>query len=152
MGRINGQSFDIRIGGFMVHVENFSMTIEDNSTTKITKGVPDGVLEGDKSASGEIEVDIANFGYISAAAKAAGSWEELPTFDINATAIGSNGNAPEAFHALAHDCKLKISELLSIDPNSSDATTVKLPFDVTGRDFIWINGTPYVKGTHFNLF
>lgn len=152
MSRINGRSFDIRIAGIMVHVENFTLSIEDNSTTKKTKGVPDGVLQGDKAASGEIEVDIANFAYISAAAKIAGSWEEMPTFDINAYATGSNGNTPEAFHVLAHDCNLKISDLLSLDPNSTDATTVKLPFDVTGRDFVHINGTPYVKGTHFNLF
>jgi len=152
MSRINGQSFDIRVGGKMVHAEAFSLNIEDNSTVKMTKGAPDGRLAGDKKASGEIEVDIANFMLLSAAAAAAGSWEGLPTFDINAYATGSNGNTPEAFHVLAHDCALKISDLLNIDPNSSDATTVKLPFDVTGRDFLNINGTPYLKANHFDLF
>lgn len=149
--RINGQSFDIRLGGIMAHVENFSLTIEDNTTTAKTKGVPDGSLRGDVAASGEIELDIAQFMLLSAAAKIAGSWQDLQEFDINAYATGSNGNKPEAMHVIAHGCKIKISDLLSIDPNSTDKSTVKLPYDVTGSDFVHINGVPYVPGTRLNL-
>lgn len=151
MGRINGQSFDIRIGGFMAHVESFSLSIEDATTAAKTKGRPDGVLHGEVSASGEIVVDIANFALISAAAKKAGSWRELETFDINAYASGSNGGSTELMHVLAHECKIKISEVLNIDPSSTDKSKVTLPYDVTGKDFVWINGTPYLPGSDLDL-
>ncbi len=149
--RINGQSFDIRMAAKMVHVENFSLTIEDNSTTAKNKGVPNGSLRGDVSASGEIELDIAQFMILSGAVAAFESWQDLPPFDINVYATGSNGNQPEAMHVIAHGCKIKISDLLSIDPNSTDKSTVKLPYDVTGSDFVHINGVPYVPGTRLNL-
>ena len=82
--RINGKAFDIRIMGLMAHVESFSLTIEDNSTVAKNKGVPDGTLAGDVAASGEIEMDIANFMILSAAAKAAGSWMLMPAGKVHA--------------------------------------------------------------------
>lgn len=150
-GRINGQSFDIRLAGILVHVESFTCNVEDNSTVKMNKGLPDGYLNGDRKASGEIEIDIANFGYLSIAAKAAGSWAELPPFDINVTAFGSNGSTKELMHVIAHGCRLKLNDLLNIDPNSSDASTIKIGYDVTDRNFVHVNGVPIVPGTHLDL-
>ncbi|WP_286718691.1 phage protein [Thalassolituus sp. UBA2009] len=150
--RINGKSFDIRVMGLMLHVESFNLTIEDNSTTAKNKGVPDGTLAGDVAASGEIELDIANFMILSAAARAAGSWRNIPTFPIDAYASGESSRGDELMHVRAHGCKLRISEVLSIDPNSTDKSKVKLPYDVTSPDFVWINGTPYVPGSEFELF
>jgi len=150
--RINGKSFDIRIMGLMAHIESFSLMIEDSTTTAKNKGVPDGTLSGDVAASGEIEVDIANFMILSAAAAAAGSWRDIETFPIDAYAAGESSRGDELMHVRAHGCKLRISELLNIDPSSTDKSVVKLPYDVTSPDFVWINGTPYVPGSEFELF
>ena len=152
MSRISGKSFDIRLMGFAIHMESFSLTIEDNSTVAKDKGVPNGYVEGDVSASGEIVVDSANFMLLSAAARAAGSWRDLPTFNIDAYAAGQSAVTPEVFHVHAYDCKLRITDVLSVDPNSTDKTTHKLTYDVTGPDFVWINGTPYLRDSEFRLF
>ena len=152
MNRINGKSFDVRILGIKIHFESFSLSIEDNSTVAKNQGIPNGNLEGDVSASGELVVDSANFMLISAAAKVAGSYRDLPTFNVDAYAIGENSTSAEAFHVHAHDCKLRISEVLNADPNSTDKTLHKLPFDVCGPDFVWINEVPYLRGSEFSLF
>jgi hypothetical protein len=152
MNRISGKSFDIRFMGIMLHVESFNISIEDNTTVAKDKGVPNGFIEGDVAANGEIVLDTRNFMLLSAAAKLAGSWRDLPTFNIDAYAIGSSAVAAEAFHVHAHDCKLRISELLNVDPNSTEKSTHKLPFDVTGPDFVFINGTPYLRSSEFRLF
>lgn len=151
MSRINGKSFDVRVAGIKIHVESFGLSIEDNSTIAMTKGRPKGVLRGDVKASGEIVVDTANFMLLSAAAGAAGSWQQLPAFPIDAYASGSDGNLPEVMHVHAYDCQLRISELLKIDPNSTDKTTHTLPYDVAGEDFVDINGVPYLQTDELSL-
>ena len=151
MSRINGKSFDVRVMGFKIHIESFTLDIEDNSTTAMNKGRPNGNLKGDVKASGEIVVDTANFMILNEAARAAGSWQELPAFPIDAYAAGSNGDRPELMHVHAYDCQLKIASLLNIDPNSTDKTTHSLPYEVTGEDFVRINGVPYAPTDELDL-
>jgi len=151
MNRINGKSFDVRLMGFMIHVESFTLSIEDNSTTAKQKGVPNGWLEGDVAASGDITLDIANFQLIGAAARVAGSWRDLPAFPIDAYAAGANTVGPELMHVRAHGCKLKITDVMNVDPNSTDKSTVTLSYEVTDPNFVWINGTPYLRDSEFRL-
>ena len=151
MNRINGKAFDVRFMFTKVHFENFTLDIEDSSTVAMDHGLPNGNLIGERKASGELELDIANFMRLSAAAGAAGSWEKLPVFPIDAFAVGEGAAGAEGMQVRAHDCKVRISSLLSIDPNATDKSTVKLPFDVTGRDFIWINGVPYADASSLSF-
>ena len=149
--RINGQSFEVRLGDYLAHVESFTLDIEDGGEEAMTNGRPDGWLAGDKKAGGEIVLDIRNFALFSAQAAAAGSWEELPPFNINTFGSGSAGNIPELMHVLAHECKITLSSVLNIDPTTTEKSKVTLPYRVTGRDFVHINGTPYTKNSAFNL-
>lgn len=142
INRINGKSFDVRIMGILIAFESFTLSIEDSSETAMTRGKPDGYLRGNVSASGELKITPAYFSLLSAAAKKAGSYQDLPPFDIHAHAVGSK----EGMVVTAYDCRLKISELLNIEPNSTDRSTINLPFEVTGEDFIDINGVPYAPG------
>lgn len=145
MNRINGKSFDVRIMGIKVHFEKFSLSVEDGSQEAQTNGVPDGWLLGDVKASGEIEVDSANFSYLSQAAVAAGSWRGIPAFDIDAYAIGENSRSEELMHVHAFDCKLVINDVLNVDKSQVDKNMHKIKFVVTGPDFIKINGVPYLE-------
>lgn len=147
MNRISGKSFDVRVMGVMLHVENFTLNIEDASTVAKDKGIPNGQIQGDVSASGEIELDIRNFKNLTNAAKSAGSWRAIGTFDIDAYASGSSNSGGETMHVHAHDCQLRIGDVLNIDPNSADKSTVKVKYDVTGQDFVWINGVPYLDSS-----
>ncbi|WP_067522423.1 phage protein [Endozoicomonas ascidiicola] len=139
--RISGKSFDVTIGSSLVHVDAMSASIEDNRSTVKDGGVPNGYVDGDVGCSGELELDWDNFQLMLEEARRAGSWRGMDTFDI---VVYANTGKTEAKVEL-FDCLLKISDLLDIDPNGGEKSKVKLPFDVTGRDFVHIGGLPYLR-------
>ena len=144
MGKqISGKDFDVSIGDMMVHVENFGISVTDNRTVSKSHGVPNGYTDGDAEAGGDIEVDSANFKIIVEAARSAGSFKELPPFDI----VTMAETADTEVRLEAFGCLLMISDLLSIDPNSNTKTKHKLPFIVTSPDFLRINGVSYLAAS-----
>ncbi|WP_235423019.1 DUF2597 family protein, partial [Pseudomonas aeruginosa] len=141
--RISGMNFDITLGDLQVHVEKATLDITDNSAVVQTRGVPDGFVDGDVTASGEYELDAANFALLIEAAKRAGSFRKLePVDSLFYAKAGDSEVRVEAF-----GCKLKVSSLLDIDPKGGSKTTHKVPFDVTSPDFIRINGVPYLDAS-----
>ncbi len=140
MARIGGKNFDVNLGDLLVHVESCTLDITDNTAVAQDKGVPNGHVDGDVSASGEMEVDTANFNLLIEAAKRAGSFRQLEPFDsVFFAKAGEEELRVEAF-----GCKLKVSSLLNIDPKGGEKSKHKVPFDVTSPDFIRINGVPYL--------
>jgi hypothetical protein len=138
---ISGQDFDVMIGDRLVHFETFTASITDNRQAVQSGGVPDGYVNGDVSATGEVELDSKNFNLIIEAAKSAGSFRSLEPFDVNAIArVGQQEQKVEIF-----GCLFKISELLNLSPTGGEKNKHKLPFDVTSPDFIRINGVPYLS-------
>lgn len=143
MARISGMNFDVNLGDLLVHIEKATLDITDNSAVAQTGGVPDGHVDGDVSASGEFELDSANFGLLIEAAKRAGSFRKLEPFDtVFFAKAGDDELRVEAF-----GCKLKVSSLLDIDPKGGAKTIHKVPYDVTSPDFIRINGVPYLDAS-----
>jgi hypothetical protein len=143
MKRIAGKDFDVNIGDFLVPVKNATLTVTDNRAVAMDNGVPNGYTDADVAANGEIEVDIVAFQTILDAAKSAGSFKQLEPFDMV-----FNATVPEQeMRVEAFGCLMKISDLLNIDPSSSDKSTVKIPYDVTDKDFVRINGVPYLANS-----
>ncbi len=143
MGRISGMNFDVTLGDLQVHIEKASLDITDNSAVAQTKGVPDGHVDGDVAASGEFEMDSANFGVLMEAARRAGSLRRLAPFDT----LFFAKTPIEELRVEAFGCKVKIASLLDIDFKGGSKSTHKVPFDVTSPDFIRINGVPYLDAT-----
>ncbi|MBK5525331.1 DUF2597 family protein [Pseudomonas sp. TH08] len=140
MAKIGGKNFDVSLGDIALHVESCTLDITDNSAVAQTRGVPDGYVDGDVAAAGELELDSSNFELLIDAARSAGSYRELKPFDaVFFAKAGEDELRVEAF-----GCKVKISSLLSIDPKGGEKTKHKVPFDVTSPDFIHINGVPYL--------
>ncbi|GFM37736.1 phage protein [Desulfovibrio psychrotolerans] len=141
MSRISGKCFDFQLGDLVIHAEKFTCDIEDGSEVAKTKGVPVGRLSGPVGASGEIEVDSTNLKLVIEAARSAGSFREMPTFDIVAYAkAGDEEKRVEIF-----GCALKVSKLLDVDSNSATKDLTTLPYEVTSPDFVRINGVPYLS-------
>jgi len=140
--RISGKNFDISLGDLMVHVNKATLEITDNSAVAKDRGVPNGYVDGDVEASGDIEVDATALKLISEAAAKAGSFRQLPLYD--ALFYAKTGDGDE-MKVQAFGCKLKISSLLDIDRKGGEKTMAKIPFDVTSPDFIRINGVPYLS-------
>ena len=143
MARIGGKNFDINLGDLLIHVESATLDITDNTAVAQDKGVPNGFVDGDVTASGELELDTQNLNLIIESARQAGSFRKLATFDT----VFFAQTADEELRVEAFGCKLKISSVLSIDPKGGEKTKHKLPFDVTSPDFIRINGVPYLDAT-----
>ncbi|MGO4366650.1 phage protein [Pseudomonas sp. PAB10] len=143
MSRIGGKNFDVNLGDIQIHVESCTLDITDNSAVAQTRGVPNGHVDGDVTASGEIELDSTNFNLLIDAARAAGSFRKLAPFDSVFFAKAGD----EELRIEAFGCKFKVSSLLSIDPKGGEKTKHKLPFDVTSPDFIRVNGVPYLDAS-----
>ena len=133
-------NFDINVGDMLIHVETATLDITDNSAAVQTGGVPDGWVDGDVSASGELELDTANFNLMIEAARRAGSFRRLEPFD----SLFYAKTPTDEIRVEAFGCKPKISSLLNIDPKGGEKSKHKVPFDVTSPDFIHINGVPYL--------
>lgn len=140
MSRIGGKNFDVNLGDLLVHVENCTLDVTDNTAVAQSRGVPNGHVDGDVSASGEMEFDTSNFNLLIEAARSAGSFRALEPFDI--VFFASTGS--EEFRVEAFACKLRVSSLLGVDPKGGDKSKHKVPYDVTSPDFIRINGVPYL--------
>ncbi|SUH25860.1 phage protein [Salmonella enterica subsp. enterica] len=80
--RISGGSFDVNYDSIMIHVENATVTITDNSAVAQSRGIPNGHTKGSVSADVEVEVDSQNFKKFTAVARAAGSWRAIPAKDF----------------------------------------------------------------------
>ncbi|MDF2640955.1 MAG: phage tail protein [Pseudomonas sp.] len=143
MSRIGGKNFDINLGDLQIHVESCTLDITDNTAVAQTRGVPNGTVDGDVSASGEFEFDTNNFNLLIEAARSAGSFRQLEPFDSVFFAKAGD----EELRIEAFGCKLKVSSLLSVDPKGGEKTKHKVPFDVSSPDFIRINGVPYLAAT-----
>ncbi|MGO3882258.1 MAG: DUF2597 family protein [Proteus vulgaris] len=139
--RISGQSIDFNIDGDLVHVEKVSLSITDNTGVAQTNGVPDGYVNGDVSAEGELELSTKYLNLITAKARSAGSWRAIPLVDLMWYAkAGTEELKVESF-----GCKLNVTDILDVDPKGGAVMTHKIKFIVTSPDFVRINGIPYLE-------
>jgi hypothetical protein len=139
--RLSGMNFNVNLGDIMVHVDTATLSITDNSAVSQTGGVPDGAVDGDVSANGELSVNASNFALISDAAKSAGSWRGMEPFEI----MFYGKTSKDEMKVEAFGCRIKLSDILDIDKKGGQASLFKIPFDVTSPDFVHINGVPYLR-------
>lgn len=139
--RVSGMSFDVYLDSDLLHVETATLTITDNTAAATTHGVPDGYVDGDVSAEGEMELAIKAVAIIKARAQQNGSWRGIPPLDLLFYAKAGD----EEVKVEAFGCKLNLSDLLNIDPKGGAVATRKFKFVVTDPRFINIDGIPYLE-------
>ncbi|MGF1717811.1 DUF2597 family protein [Photobacterium chitinilyticum] len=138
--RLSGKNMHFTLGDFKLKANKVTLSITDNTAVNKSNGVPDDSVAGDVEASGEIELTTNQFKVLSKAAKQAGSWRGLPTFD----GLFFGKTDKDELKVEAFGCRLKISDLLDIDSNGGSALVHKIPYDVTSPDFVHIDGVPYL--------
>jgi hypothetical protein len=139
--RISGMSFDTHMGGQLIHVEKISLDITDNSAAAQTRGVPDGHVDGDVAAEGEIELSTKALAIVTGLARRAGSWRGVEPQDFLFYAKAGN----EEMKVEAFGCKLQLNNILDVDPKGGSITTHKIKYFVTSPEFVKINGIPYLE-------
>lgn len=137
----SGKNYKMRmLDGILIHGETATLNITDNSAVAQTGGLPNGMVDGDVAADGEIVLDTVGFNTLMDYAAKYGSFQAMPAGDISFYA-GSDGFEQ---HIEAYGCKLKISALLNLDSKGGSKHTHTIPFVVTSPDFVRINGIPYI--------
>lgn len=144
--RISGQSIDVYIGTELVHLEKIGLDITDNTAAASTRGVPDGWVAGDVSASGDIEISTKEFKKIISLASSAGSYRSIPEQDL--MFYGEAGD--EELKIEAFGCKFLITTPLDNDPKGGSILTHKFKYLVTSPDLVKINGIPYLESELVN--
>ena len=126
--------------GIELEVEEVSLSIEDGGSEAMDGGSPNGYLDGEVKASGDISVDLENFALINQAAKEVGSFSALEVQDF--LFYGNVEDFEEKVEAFG--CKLYLSDVVNFKPAGSEKLFRKIPYKVTGKDFVKINGVPYL--------
>ncbi|WP_302548631.1 phage protein [uncultured Desulfovibrio sp.] len=142
MQRISGKNFDISIGDLAICVSKTTLTIEDKTEVAKDGGVPNGWVDGEVAASGDLELDALVMSLLGEAAKAVGSWRALDTFDMLFYAKTAQH---EEMKVEAFGCKLVLDSLLDVDKAGGQKHISKVKYLVTSPDFIRINGVPYLR-------
>lgn len=142
MQRISGKNFDVSIGDLTMNVGKATLTIEDKTDVAKDNGVPNGWVDGEAGASGDMELDAQAIGILGEAAKAAGSWRGLPSFDI---LFYAKTGQDEEMKVEAFGCKFVLDSLLDVDKAGGQKHISKVKYFVTSPDFIRINGVPYLR-------
>ena len=142
MQRISGKNFDVSIGDLTMNVGKATLTIEDKTDVAKDGGVPNGWVDGEAGASGDMELDAQARGILGEAAKAAGSWRGLGTFDI---LFYAKTGQDEEMKVEAFGCKFVLDSLLDLDKAGGQKHISKVKYFVTSPDFIRINGVPYLR-------
>ncbi|EMK0255613.1 DUF2597 family protein [Salmonella enterica] len=139
--RINGMCFDVSFGARTINVKTATVDVTDNTKAVQERGVPNGFVRGDVSASGEIELNTSNFQILGEVAREAGSWRGIEPADFLFFAQARSSELKvEVF-----GCKLVLGDLLSVDSKGGEESTHKLKFEVTSPDFIRIDGVPVLS-------
>ncbi len=140
--KVSGLDVDISFDDMDITVEKITLDIEDNSKGSKSRGVTSGRLRGSISAKGSVELNSYNFNRLVERARKAGSWRQLPPFDVMFYAKTVDVEMKmEAF-----GCYFNLTNLLDIDQvEGGDGLVHKLDYEVTGRDFVKINGVPVLS-------
>lgn len=140
--RIGAKDFSVNIGDLSMNVNQVTLSITDNVEVAKDRGVPNGWVGGDVSAEGDMDLDALALSILGEAASSAGSWHEIPEFDMLFYAKVASG---EEMKVEAFGCKLMLESLLSINANEGASKHLtKVKFIVTSPDFVHINGVPYL--------
>jgi len=138
---ITGQSWEFFIGALNLTTESASLSISDSTKAKNNRGRPNGFVRGLTAGEGEFELDAEQVTLLTAFAATKGSWQELTDIDIRGIAVvDGNAQTIEAF-----GCVLMITDVMNAASNGEEAATSKIKYFVAGKDFVNINGVPYLK-------
>ncbi|WP_419237927.1 phage protein [Photobacterium leiognathi subsp. mandapamensis] len=139
--RLSGKNMHFTLGDTKLKANKVTLSITDNSGVNKTNGVPDGYVDGDVEASGEIELTTAQFNLLSKVARNSGSWRGMPDFD----AMFYGKIDRDELKVEAFGCRIKVSDILDIDSAGGSAMLHKVPYTVTSPEFVKINGVPYLR-------
>ena len=138
--QLTGKDISSMMDGTLVIFEEATLKITDGRKVVYRKGVPVGYADGPCSAEGTLKLDHENFLLVQEKAASAGSWKAIEPFDINFLAEVTAGQK----NIDAHGCLIKPEDLLNAKAEGGESDFVTIKYEVTSKDFVHINGVPYL--------
>ena len=140
MKRVSESSFSTSLGDLRLKIEKATLNIEDGRKAVKDQGVPNGYVDGEVGASGDIEVDVKNLEILTEAARTAGSWQQIDLLDLLFYAKGTE----EEEKVEAFGCLLNLEDIINADSSSDKKAITKIKYEVCSSDFVRIGGVPYL--------
>jgi len=139
--KLSGRDVEARLSnGLRVSFQQASLELDDGVSATQDQGYPSGWVAGAVNGSGELEVTTETLQDLLAEAEAAGSWEQMPEFDLSFYAqVGDLEHEVRAF-----GCKLRMPGF-SYNGEGGEQTTHTIPFIVSSPDFVELNGVPLAR-------
>ena len=106
-------------------------------------GKPAGWTRGEITGEGEIKLDTEELLTLLSEAEKVGSWEMMDALDLDLySQIGG-----QTLHVQAFGCKFEAPDF-PVNRASGEKIVHTLKFEVTGQDFIHVNGVPLAEARY----
>ena len=139
--RFSGVDVEVTLpSGKVALFDEITLTPTLGTKTAKSGGAPAGWTRGEIGAEGSIKLDTEELFKLLAEADTAGSWEMMGAVDMSWYALVDGKELlVEAF-----GCKFDAPDF-TVNKASAEKLSHTLKFEVTGRDFIHINGVPLAE-------
>ena len=140
--RISGRDVEVTLrSGLRLHIEKVTLNTDDGMSATTDQGYPNGWVLGQVQGDGELEVDTDQLNTLIEEAESHGSWEEMAAFDV----LTFYANVAGVEHKVeVFGAKLRFPGW-DVDGNGGEKVTHTVPYLVTGRDYVHVNGVPLAK-------
>lgn len=145
--RLGGKDVRLFFGSVELTCEKFDLKIDDKRAPAMSRGIANGYVDGECTASGSVTLDADNFAMLSASLEG-DAWKDIEPQDIQAFA--SAGGLEKDINA--YGCLLRIEDLLSFDAKGGEKLGSTIAFDITDPDFVDIDGRPYLSADETDGF
>ena len=139
--RISGRDVEVRLpSGILTHFDSVNLNLASGTKAVNSAGYPAGWVYGEVTGDGDLQVDPDELVKLLEEAESAGSWEEMDALDLVLYAnTGELELKIEAFGA-----KLDFPDV-KVDAKGGDKLTHGIKFQITGTDYVHINGVPLAR-------
>ena len=140
--RIGGKDVSSFVGNLELLMEKVDIKIDDKRAVAYSRGIANGFVDGECSASGSFTLDTQNFDMLLHGLVSDGeSWKDVKPQDIHLFA----GAGDLTKDIKAFGCLLKVSDLWGTENKGGEKAVHVIPFEVTSPDFIHVDGKPYLS-------
>lgn len=139
--RISGKDVEVRLpSGQRILFDQVNLNLDDGIVATHDQGYPNGWVRGEVKGDGDLQVPTETLLALNNEAALAGSWEEMPAFDI--TFYAKVGTVE--LDVRAHGCKLRMPNF-PFDGKGGDKVMHTINFVVSSPDFVHLNGVPLAQ-------
>ena len=145
MKQLSGKnvSFALEPSGIEIEFEDVNLNISDSGKVVSKKGRPNGYVDGEIAAEGDVTLDWEEFEKFLTATSQFGAIKSFPPQDLQFFGKVSEGGGSSELDISAFGCKFSAKDILNAKASGGEKMTVKIGYQVSDPKFVEINGQEY---------